>query len=284
MKEKRQSKKSIACFLISCIFILSTFCVIKTAKTNTNTYLRWEGNPGVEGYIEIINLPKVLTIGETYKITANFSVKELDYADAVKFGRISWALQANNENYQLGYSFLDANITKNQEHSTTCYWGFSEEPTIGGGRLVANANIRLINSTDDSKTNQTISVYYSPIINLRIRGNLTIYAENKQRSLAVDQGSSINLTGQLLSDFNRAEISVGEEAVQVLDSNVITYTFTSPSGKDTNQSVTTNSDGYFHFKFKPNATGIWFVTAYYPGSPFILPSTSNIIAVTVNPC
>jgi len=108
---------------------------------------------------------------------------------------------------------------------------------------------------------------------------LTISAE----SLEVNQGSSINLTGQLLSDFNSTGQLIGEEAVQVLDSNVITYTFTSPSGKDTNQSVTTNSDGDFHFKFKPNATGIWFITAYYPGSPFILPSTSNMIAVTVNP-
>jgi hypothetical protein len=283
MKKKKHFKKSVSCFLLSCIFIVSTLCVIRTAKTDTNTYLAWEGRyPAVRGYIEIINLPKVLTIGETYKITANFSVKELNYADAVKFGKIEWALQAKNETYTLGYSFLDANMTKYQEYSTISHWGFLTKPAIGGGRLIATANISLINSTDnyDNKISQPISIDYSPIINIRVGSDLHV----KPESLEAHQGIPIILNGKLETDYgNVTEIPVGDETIDVLDKTVIKYTFTSPSGQNTTQSINTDLYGNFFFKFTPNATGLWFITANYSGSPYVLPSTSNIIAINVEP-
>lgn len=283
MEKAKPARQSLICFLISGIVIIPILSGIAATKADTTVYLLWKGsNQGVGGYLEITDFPKVLTIGETYKITATFTVEELDYAEAVEFGKIEWALRTKpDENYTIGYSFMDVNITKHQKNSTISHWGFSKKPTSGGGLLMAIATVRLINSTEPDKTIQTISLCYPPIITLRVESHLRI---RQSEWFGVRRGSTISLNGTLTSHQGKTiTILPANETTSAFYRTIIELEFTDPKGHKTTQSTNTDFYGNFTFRFTPNSTGTWFITAHYNGSSYFLPSTSNIAVVHVVP-
>ena len=279
MKKLNPVRQITILLIISILCTISIFCGILPARANTDEiYLQWEGNdPEVGGYLTITSFPSVLEVGKTYKITATFSLEKLDYADAVEFGKIEWFLHASDWNYTIGYSSLDANLTKHNENSTISHWGMSENPTTGGGTLDAFATIRLHNSTDPDKAVQTIKISPSIKLTLKVETRLRM----RSNTFHGEQGHAIALNGTLRSVQGGATIPVNNETISAFINPKINFVLNDPNGNQINVSTIADMNGNFIYEFTPNATGTWYGTASYDGSSYFFPSTSNMMIIRV---
>ena len=279
MKDTNLATQTIVLLLISTLFAISFSYGILPAQANPDDiYLQWEGDdPEVGGFLTIASFPAVLEVGKTYRITATFSLEKLGYADAVEFGRIEWTLYTPDGYYPIGYSSLDANLTKHQQDSTISHWGIKEKPPTGWGILKAIAEIRLHNSTEPGKAVQTIRIFPPIEVTLRVESVLRM----NPVPFDVEQGHAIQLKGTLTSYQVGATTTVDNKTISDFDRPKIDLILTDPNGNQITRSIIADIYGNFAYEFRPNVTGIWYVTASYNGSSYFFPSTSNMVSIRV---